>query len=112
MIVNTGTDGEVRLWDTATWSPLGQPVVEDGGWAWAGFIEDGSRLVVMTEGTSWDQEEIDADPEGTAGRLYSLPTDVDAWIEAACSVAKRELTQSEWDVIRPGQEWRPTCGDG
>lgn len=112
MIVNTGTDGEVRLWDTATWSPLGQPVVEDGGWAWAGFIEGGRRLVVMTEGTSWDQDEIDADPEGTAGRFYSLPTDVDAWIEAACSVAKRELTQAEWDAIRPGQEWRPTCGDG
>jgi WD40 repeat protein len=112
MIVNTGTDGEVRLWDTATWSPLGQPVVEDGGWAWAGFIEDGRRLVVMTEGTSWDQDEIDADPEGTAGRFYSLPTTGDAWIEAACSIAKRELTQAEWDVIRPGQPWRPTCGDG
>jgi WD40 repeat protein len=112
LMVNTGTDGEARLWDTTTWSPLGQPVLEAGGWTWAAFTDNGTQLSVISEGTTRDMEEIDADPDGTAGQIYSLPTDADAWVEAACSIAGRDLTQAEWDVIRPGQTWRPTCGDG
>jgi WD40 repeat protein len=112
MLANTGTDGEARLWDTATWSPLGQPVVEAGDWTWAAFTSEGQKLSIYTEGTSRVAAELDADPEGTTGRVYTLPTDPDAWLEAACSIAGRELSQVEWDVIRPGEPWRPTCGEG
>ncbi|MFC6421955.1 BTAD domain-containing putative transcriptional regulator [Ornithinimicrobium tianjinense] len=111
LLVNTGSDGEARLWDTATWSPLGQPFVEAGQWTWAVFADDGSQVSVFAEGPTRIPSEIDADPENLGGRLFTLPTDPEQWVSAACSVAGRNLSQSEWDVIRPGQPWRPTCED-
>ncbi|WP_191280902.1 nSTAND1 domain-containing NTPase [Nocardioides flavus (ex Wang et al. 2016)] len=92
-----GTDGDVRLWDPGTWSPIGLPVTEENV---PGFLSgsDG-ELRAWFEGGSL----------GTAGRARDLALDPDGWVARACVRAGRQLTADEWDVIHPDREWRETC---
>lgn len=46
------------------------------------------------------------------GRVYTLPTDVDALLTRACAVAGRNLRPSEWVQFLPGEQtYRTTCPD-
>ena len=39
-----GSDGDVTLFDTATWKPYGKPVVDKLGWGFMAFEEDRLRI--------------------------------------------------------------------
>jgi hypothetical protein len=92
-----GTDGDVRLWDVGTWSPIGLPVTEENV---PGFLSgSGGELRAWFEGGSL----------GTAGRARDLALDPDGWVSRACALAGRQLSKDEWDVIHPDREWRETC---
>jgi len=92
-----GTDGDVRLWDVGTWSPIGLPVTEENV---PGFLSgSGGELRAWFEGGSL----------GTAGRARDLALDPDGWVSRACALAGRQLSEDEWDVIHPDREWRETC---
>ncbi len=94
LLASLGTDGDLRLWDTATWRPVGQPLVDDLGWGFLHF--HGSDLLqVFYE----------------AGTRYDVETNRRAWVASACRAANRELTRQEWAILRPGIRYRPTCGD-
>ena len=96
VLASLGSDGDVRLWDVATWQPVGLPLTEEHYW---GFLSgQPAQLAVWFEGA-----------EGGDGRVRRLPLAPDAWVERACSLVSRQLTRNEWDLIHPGQEWRETC---
>jgi WD40 repeat protein len=93
MLASVGTDGDITLWDTATWRPFGQPVTDDRAWGWLTFSPDSQELKVFYE----------------QGQSVTLSTDPGAWVSAACAAAGRNLTAEEFAVILPGEPVRPTC---
>jgi WD40 repeat protein len=88
-----GPEGDVTLWDTATWRPYGQPLFDDQVTGFLHFSRDGERLEAWLN-------------DGTRSVVSVEPR---AWIEAACAIAARDLTTDEWAVVRPGVEPRSTC---
>lgn len=88
-----GSDGDVLLWDTASWRPYGEPVLDDRGWGFLSFSSDSSELHVDLE-------------EGRRATIDVLPAD---WVAAACAAANRDLTADESAIVRPGEPVRPTC---
>ncbi|WP_225755437.1 BTAD domain-containing putative transcriptional regulator [Actinotalea sp. Marseille-Q4924] len=77
-----GTDGDLLLWDVATWQPLGRPVSDGTMWGWLGF--DPERPVLH----SWSEQ-------GVVVRVSTAPRD---WVAAACAAANRELTDTERQI--------------
>jgi hypothetical protein len=49
------------------------------------------------------------EPDGTA-TLWGL--DEDSWYRAACTMAGRQLTRSEWQRYLPGRPYHPACQNG
>ena len=93
VLASTGFDGDVTLWDTATWRPYGQPLTDDRGWAWLTFTPDGRRLRVFFE----------------KREVVEISTDPTDWVTAACAAAGRNLTPAESAVILPGRTPTATC---
>ena len=87
LLAITFVDGRVRLWD-----------VERG--EAAGLVWEGRGAVAGSP--SW----YDADTESVwifaSGKILQVPLNPDRWIEKACQVVGRELTQEEWDRYVPG----------
>ncbi|WP_404386559.1 winged helix-turn-helix domain-containing protein [Knoellia locipacati] len=96
-LVSLGSDGDLRLWDVATWEPVGLGLTKENAW---GFLSAGDGVV-----KAW----FEGPTEGSPGRLRTLPLSPSVWRERACSLVSRELSKDEWSVIHPGKEWRPTC---
>ncbi len=94
MAATLGTDGDTVLWDTSTWQPFGQRVVDGGGWGFLAFDEGPDRLSVESE----------------LGHRTTVRTDPAAWVAAACAAANRELTTDEVAVVLPGSDTDPACG--
>jgi DNA-binding SARP family transcriptional activator/WD40 repeat protein len=92
-MASIGSDGDVTLWDTATWRPYGQPVTDDRAWGWLTFTADGSDLRVFFEG----------------GEVVQISVDPRDWVAAACSAAGRNLTAEEAAVILRGRPLEATC---
>ena len=89
-------DGTLRLWDVATHQPFGDPM----GGSTAGIVSltfspDGRNLVSTSQHSVqiWD---------------VSLGT----WLERACQIANRNLTQAEWkQYIGADTPYQSTCPD-
>jgi WD40 repeat protein len=100
ILASVADDGTVRLWDLPGRRSLGPPLptvaagdlpaVSGGSLA---FTADGTRLLAPG-------------PTGvTAWRIGPRE-----WIEQACRVAGRDLTEAEWDAyVPPGLPYRRTC---
>ncbi|HEX6763009.1 MAG TPA: BTAD domain-containing putative transcriptional regulator [Gaiellaceae bacterium] len=91
-VASSGIDGKLRLWDVASRKLIGAPL--PGGGGTVSFFDDGARLYgVSSEDveTTWDVD----------------PTD---WAAAACRIANRRLTRSEWSDALPGRAYRSICG--
>jgi DNA-binding SARP family transcriptional activator/outer membrane protein assembly factor BamB len=97
VVATLGTDGDVRLWDPATWSPIGLPVTEENV---PGFLSGHDGVL-----RAW----FEGGSLGTTGRVRDLELDPAGWVARACAVAGRQLSDDEWDVIHPGRSWRETC---
>ena len=95
LLASLGTDGDLLLWDAATWRPYGKPLADNHGWGVLAFSADSDRLRVLYEDrTLLDMSVREAD-----------------WISAGCRLANRDLTPEESAVIRPGVPLRSTCGE-
>jgi DNA-binding SARP family transcriptional activator/WD40 repeat protein len=92
-LATLGTDGDLMLWDAATWTPYGKPLADDHGWGLLSFTGDSSRLRVLYE----DRTMLD---------MSVVPGD---WVAAACRAANRDLTPEESAVVRPGEPLDSTC---
>jgi len=96
LLVLTGPDGTVRLWDIQR--------SESAGVAWSGT---GSSTAL----TSWFDADANSIWVATSGSVVNLPLDPALWIERACDVIGRNLTQDEWDRYVPGDgQRRSACG--
>ena len=93
VMASAGSDGDVTLWDTRTWRPYGQPVIDDAGWPWLTFSADGRSLRVFSE-------------EGALTDISTVPQD---WVDAACGAAGRDLSAEEAAVILPGRRPGAIC---
>ena len=97
VLVVTTFDGAVRIWDV---DGDGLPT----------FVWDGSG---SARGSSppWYDEASDSVWVATSGRVVQIPLDPERWIERACEIVSRDLTQDEWDRLVPGDEpLQPACG--
>jgi DNA-binding SARP family transcriptional activator/WD40 repeat protein len=93
LVASADTDGQLRLYDTASWRPLGKTVLKRQGWGWLSFAPDGRTLHGVFDGD---------------GRVEMTMQPAD-WIRQACRLAARELTRDEWSDVHPGKPWRRTC---
>jgi DNA-binding SARP family transcriptional activator/WD40 repeat protein len=88
-----GTDGEVGLWDVATRTSLGTPLVPpQTGWGFLHLDDDGSVLLV-----------------NETGHAFGWPTSTDVLLDRACAIAGREPTAAEWAAMHGDEPQRPTC---
>jgi DNA-binding SARP family transcriptional activator/WD40 repeat protein len=140
-LASVGDDGSLTVLDTRTWTALHDPVeVHDGYGRQVDWLPDGETVVTSGSDGTVSLYDVTRDlvrvrgipgsadgrpgqthlfpPEGNEivvstedgpGRRY--PMDVDAWIDRACAVAGRDLTEAEWNRFLPNQEYRRTCTD-
>lgn len=97
LLVSGSSDGSVQLWDAATRQPLGQPLT--------GHTGDGTTVAFSPD----DRTLASGSSDGTV-QLWDVGRD--AWIELACRVADRNLTQVEWTAfMRAETAYQRTCPD-
>jgi len=92
-VAASGHDDGVVLWDFATRARIGGPLIEgDGETSALVFGRDGKSVIALGDKkvTRWNLDE-------------------DAWRTAACRIANRALTPSEWAEAFPEQPYRKTC---
>ncbi|NRQ32362.1 PQQ-binding-like beta-propeller repeat protein [Nonomuraea sp. NN258] len=88
------TDDPLRLWDTRTFEPLGEPFPGDGfRFQQAVFTADGSSLMTRT----------------FEGEIRRWPVGPAELIRRACAIAGRELTPAEQARFLPADDRRPAC---
>ncbi len=82
MLASASHDQTVRLWDAATGEQIGQPLI-------------GHTYTVPRVAFSPDGETLASASGDSTVRLW--PVTLDAWIQHACTLADRNLSQGEWD---------------
>ncbi len=96
LLVLTGVDGTVRLWDLERNASAGV--------AWSGT---GSTY----GSTPWFDVDTNSIWVASSGKILNIPLDPAQWISQACEAVGRNLTQDEWDRYVPGDEQRQSaCG--
>jgi WD40 repeat protein len=95
LLASMGGDGDLMLWDTVSWRPYGDRVINHDGFGLVYITPDSTTLRAFFNGV---MKEVDIRPE--------------MWVQAGCRAANRELTLEESAVIRPDQPPRPTCPAG
>jgi WD40 repeat protein len=92
----TGADDQaVVLWDATTGSPLYRvlPGRSDGSMVpW--FLDDESRVLITSS---------------LEGAVYTFELDSEHWIDVACTIAGRNLTEKEWSDAFGDRPYRETC---
>jgi WD40 repeat protein len=136
-----GDNPLLTVFDTETWEPLHDPVrVHDGFGRQVEWLADGATVVTSAsdgtvslydvtrdlvrvhgipgsaDGRSGntaifppESQEIVAVTEDGPGRRY--PMAVEKWVEYACLVAGRDLTEDEWARFVPTRGYERTCTD-
>ena len=84
----------IRLWD----GPTGEfaaslPLPSREGTYSIAYRRDSSGLVIAS----------------TDGRAWTADTRTNTWVERACAIAGRNLTNDEWGQFFPSRSYEPTC---
>jgi DNA-binding SARP family transcriptional activator/WD40 repeat protein len=141
MLAAGGAFGLLHVWDTATWQPVRDPpTVHDAALLQVEWRPD-DRTVVTSGGDGtvslFDVDRglvrgrpLRASGEPEDGYAFLLPESTDelvalsgdrtgwrypldpsVWLDEACTIVGRDLTQAEWDTYLPGRDREPTCTD-
>ena len=89
LLVIVGADGTVRLWDVETVQPVATVWEGTGGASLSPPFYDASS---------------DAMWVATSGRVIEIPLDPAAWVDRACEVLDRQLSEAEWERFVPGDD--------
>jgi WD40 repeat protein len=135
-MLGAGTeDGKVVLWDARNGTRLGSPIqVATGPIDPISFSPDGRLFVASSvdqTATLWDipsrkrlgnsfpieQGSIPAARFTPRGDLVIVnvvdtaqwPTDLRAWVQFACQIAGRDLSQAEWSDLLPDRQYQHVC---
>ena len=93
-VMTTGGDGTLRLWDLASHKLIGGPLPGSNTPGWGTYFPDGRHVISVFGsgvGVVWDVDPAD-------------------WERAACAIANRDLTASEWHDFVPERGYRGVCG--
>jgi WD40 repeat protein len=94
ILASGSDDGQVGLWDGRTGALLGTMLPGRPNTAvTVQFLPDGHRLLISS---------VDGD-------LYTWDTRVQTWVDFACGVAGRNLTQDEWRDAFGDRPYHRTC---
>jgi WD40 repeat protein len=89
-----GSDGQVHLLTADTLHEIGQLPIRTGAvWAFAAYTRGGSVLSAVDE----------------RGLIVQWDSRPQSWVDRACAVAARDLTDTEWDTYLPGVPHQRTC---
>jgi hypothetical protein len=89
-----GSDGQIHLLTADTLHEVGQLPIRTGAvWAFAAYTRGGSVLSAVDE-------------RGLIVQWDSRPR---SWVDRACAVAARDLTDMEWNTYLPGVSHQRTC---
>ena len=84
----------IRIWDGRTGAyRAGVPLPGTTSGATVSFLPDGTGLLVST---------LD-------GRTWTVDTRLTTWVERACRIAGRNLTENEWAQFFPDRPYQVTC---
>lgn len=97
-VVTSGSDGTVSLYDVT------RDLVRVRDIRGSADGRSGQTHIFPPVGN-----EIVVSTEDGPGRRY--PMDVGAWVDHACAVAGRDLTEAEWSRFAPTRDYRRTCTD-
>lgn len=93
MLASGAMDWTLSLWDVATRRQLGPPLVSAGSVVRAlAFADDGTTLIGAADAA-----------------LFTVDLDTSSWIDRACEVADRNLTDEEWQQYLPDTSRHETC---
>jgi len=109
--VTGGDDGEVLRWtiDPTTGRWYGRQSLHGHTGDVVGVEVDATGRRVAT--VSVDHTAITWDMRPDGGRPGRGAADPQARLEAACAIAGRDLTPTEWRRFLPDRPWEPTCSD-
>lgn len=94
LLVSSGTDGSTRIWDVERRAPFGSPLPGiDNIWAGSRLTSSGDRLAVVY----------------STGLGFVWQMAPSTWVQQACAVAGRTLTEREWELYLPGRSYDPAC---
>ncbi len=95
----TPNNNGIMLWDIASGALVGQPLVGHATWIHAvTFSPDSLRLASGS---------VDFNGEDNSIILWDFS--LDTWLDLACRIANRSLTQREWDRYMGDQPYHETC---
>ena len=95
LLVVSERDGTVRLWNLESGT--------SGGLVWDGTGD--------AKSVPWYDEATESVWVATSGWLLQVPLDPQQWIDRACEIVGRDMTQQEWDRFVPrGGPVQSACG--
>lgn len=115
LLFSGGTDGGIQLWDIATQQPIGNSIIDFKARNLSYTFAHSDRFYGIT-GHSAAIYDLILMPGETLllsldvlGNIRGWELDPEIWIERACLRAGRNLTQEEWNLYLPFDEYRKTC---
>ncbi|MFL7892219.1 MAG: toll/interleukin-1 receptor domain-containing protein [Anaerolineales bacterium] len=137
LLATGSADKTILLWDAANGEVLGEPIewhsegvgslafspdgeiLASGSWDQTIILMDiASRQVIgqplsghsdLVNSLAWRRDGKQLASASYDSKVILWDLDPESWRNKACRRAGRNLTQAEWVIYYPGEEYRPTC---
>ena len=94
LLVSGERSGAIRLWELATGRPMGGAIGGPVGWVTALHFVDERRV-------------IGSNRDNAVGIEWTFSED--DWVQLACDISNRTLTESEWMQFFTNSDYHPQC---